>query len=117
MFFCLATKASRPETKPADPEAPADAEPTTTESDTPESLKEKGNVAVRAERYEEAVLHYSFAIKMSPNDAILYSNRSFAFFKLQHLYYANEDAEKAIQLRPDWAKVSEPSVRKAIDQR
>lgn len=51
------------------------------------------------------MLHYSFAIKLSPNDPILYSNRSFAFLKLKQLYYANEDAEKAIQLKPDWAKV------------
>lgn len=73
--------------------------------ETAESLKEKGNQAVRAEKFTEAVLHYSFAIKMSPNDAILYSNRSLAFLKLHQLYYANEDAERAIQLRPDWAKV------------
>ncbi len=73
--------------------------------ETPEELKEKGNQAVRCENYTEAVLHYSFAIKLSPNDPILYSNRSFAFLKLKQLYYANEDAEKAIQLKPDWAKV------------
>lgn len=73
--------------------------------ETPEELKEKGNQAVRQERFSEAVLHYSFAIKLSPNDPILYSNRSFAFLKLKQLYYANEDAEKAIQLKPDWAKV------------
>lgn len=73
--------------------------------DTADSLKEKGNVAVRSECYSEAVLHYSFAIKMCPADPILYSNRSYAFLKLQQLYYANEDAEKAIQLKPDWAKV------------
>lgn len=72
--------------------------------ETPDELKEKGNQAVRQERYSEAVLHYSFAIKLSPNDPILYSNRSFAFLKLKQLYYANEDAEKAIQLKPDWAK-------------
>lgn len=65
---------------------------------------------MRQERYSEAVLHYSFAIKLSPNDPILYSNRSFAFLKLKQLYYANEDAEKAIQLKPDWAKVHIDSV-------
>lgn len=75
------------------------------EPDTSESLKQKGNNAVRSEKFSEAILHYSFAIKLSPNDPILYSNRSFAFLRLQQLYYANEDAEKAIQLKPDWAKV------------
>lgn len=61
---------------------------------------------MRNDKYTEAILHYSFAIKLSPNDPILYSNRSLAFLKLKQLYYANEDAEKAIQLNPDWAKVS-----------
>lgn len=89
-----------PKSDTKDAKAPDQAPP-----DTADSLKEKGNQAVRAERYTEAVLHYSFAIKLSPNDAILYSNRSLAFLKLQQLYYANEDAERAIQLRPDWAKV------------
>lgn len=56
--------------------------------------------------YTEAILHYSFAIKLNPNEATYYSNRSLAFLKLQQLYYANEDAEKAIQLKPDWAKVN-----------
>lgn len=79
---------------------------TQTQPETPDELKEKGNQAVRQERFSEAVLHYSFAIKSSPNDPILYSNRSFAFLKLKQLYYANEDAEKAIQLKPDWAKVN-----------
>lgn len=75
------------------------------QTETPDELKEKGNQAVREERYSEAVLHYSFAIKLSPNDPILYSNRSLAFLKLKQLYYANEDAIKAIKLKPDWAKV------------
>lgn len=41
---------------------------------------------------------------MSPNDPILYSNRSLAFLKLDQLYYANEDSDKAIELDPNWAK-------------
>lgn len=68
-------------------------------------LKEKGNECVKAGNYAEAVLHYSFAIKINPNDPLLYSNRCLAFLKLNQLYYANEDAEKTIQLRSDWAKV------------
>lgn len=83
----------------------ADEDSATSGPCTPDSLKEKGNLSVRDERYSEAVLHYSFAIKMNPTDPILYSNRSYAFLKLQQLYYANEDAEKAIHLKPDWAKV------------
>lgn len=81
---------------------------TSTENETKSAndLKEQGNKCVRAGNHSEAVLHYSFAIKLSPNDPLLYSNRSLAFLKLNQLYYANEDAEKTIQLKPDWAKVS-----------
>lgn len=80
---------------------------TSTENETTSAndLKEKGNECVRAGNHSEAILHYSFAIKLSPNDPLLFSNRSLAFLKLKQLYYANEDAEKTIQLKPDWAKV------------
>lgn len=74
--------------------------------DTANDHKERGNACVYAENYTEAILHYSFAIKLSPNDPVLFSNRSLAFLKMNQLYYANEDAEKAILLKPDWAKVS-----------
>lgn len=49
-------------------------------------------------------MNYTTAIKMTPKDPILYSNRSLAFLKINQLYYAHEDAEKAIELDPDWAK-------------
>uniref|UniRef100_A0A336KDY4 CSON015246 protein n=1 Tax=Culicoides sonorensis TaxID=179676 RepID=A0A336KDY4_CULSO len=71
---------------------------------TPDQLKEKGNACVKEKKFEEAVLHYSHAIKLSPKDPILYSNRSLAFLKINQLYYAHEDAEKAIELDENWAK-------------
>lgn len=71
---------------------------------TADQLKEQGNAAVRNKKYEEAVLNYTAAIKMTPKDPILHSNRSLAFLKLNQLYYANEDAEKTIELDPNWAK-------------
>lgn len=71
---------------------------------TAEQLKEQGNCNVRAQSFHEAVLNYTQAIKMSPNDPILYSNRSLAFLKLNQLFYANEDAEKTIELDGNWAK-------------
>lgn len=50
------------------------------------------------------MLHYTHAIKLNPSDPILYSNRSLAFLKINQLYYAHEDAEKAIELNESWAK-------------
>lgn len=71
---------------------------------TAEELKEQGNQCVKNKSYLEAILHYTHAIKLTADDPILYSNRSLAFLKAKHYYHANEDAEKAIQLKPDWAK-------------
>ena len=73
--------------------------------ETADDYKEKGNLCIKDANYAEAILHYTQAIKLSPNDPILYSNRSLAFLKFKQYYYAYEDAEKSIQLKPDWAKV------------
>lgn len=67
-------------------------------------LKEKGNECVRNKNYAESVLHYTHAIKLDPLGYSLYSNRSLAFLKMQHFYFAMEDAKEAIKLKPDWAK-------------
>ncbi|KAK9507035.1 hypothetical protein O3M35_008865 [Rhynocoris fuscipes] len=66
--------------------------------------KEKGNTCVREEKYEEAILHYSHAIKLDPKNYSLFSNRSLAFLKIQQYYHAHEDALEAIRLKPDWPK-------------
>lgn len=71
---------------------------------TADELKENGNSCVRNENYNEAVKFYSQAIKLSPKDAILFSNRSLAFLKLKQYYYANHDADTVIQLNPTWPK-------------
>ena len=70
-----------------------------------QELKEKGNECVRNKKYEESIFHYTHAIKLDPKNYSLYSNRSLAFLKLHHLYYAMLDAKETIRLKPDWAKV------------
>lgn len=73
---------------------------------TVEELKELGNAAVKAQKYEESILHYTHAIKLDPKNYVLYSNRSFAFLKMQQYYYAIEDANETIKLNPKWPKVN-----------
>lgn len=68
-------------------------------------LKELGNNAVKEEKCEAAVLYYTQAIKMDPSNFTLYSNRSYAFLKMQQYYLAMEDAKQTIHLNPSWAKV------------
>lgn len=72
---------------------------------TAQELKEKGNSCVKNGNFAEAMLHYTHAIKLDPKNFSLYSNRSLAFLKMQHYYYALEDAKQTIELKPDWAKV------------
>lgn len=86
-------------------EAPNNTEPPpSTEQPTADSLKEQGNDCVRKENFAGALLLYSDAIKLSPKDSALYSNRSLVFLKLKQYYYANQDAETVIQLNPTWPK-------------
>lgn len=67
-------------------------------------LKEKGNECLKKGNYIEAMIHYTHALKLDPNHYQLYSNRSFAFLKLQQYYYALEDAKQTIFHKPNWAK-------------
>ncbi|CAD0202196.1 unnamed protein product [Chrysodeixis includens] len=74
------------------------------QSTSVEDLKSKGNECVKEEKYIEAVLHYTQAIKMDPNNYVLYSNRSFAFLKLDQHYLSLQDANETVRLQPQWAK-------------
>ncbi|XP_066599039.1 uncharacterized protein [Prorops nasuta] len=69
-----------------------------------QNLKEQGNTCVREEKYEEAMFHYTHAIKLDPQNFSLYSNRSFVFLKMQQFHLAMMDALMTIQLKPDWTK-------------
>lgn len=74
------------------------------EEPPPEDFKEKGNQCVKEKNYKEAIVQYSNGLKKNPEDFFLYSNRSFAYLKLKQFYYALSDAEKVIELRPDFVK-------------
>jgi tetratricopeptide (TPR) repeat protein len=69
-----------------------------------EDYKEKGNACVKDKNYKEAIVHYSNGLRKNPADFFLYSNRSFAYLKLKQFFYALSDAEKVIELRPDFVK-------------
>ncbi|KAK7790552.1 hypothetical protein R5R35_013068 [Gryllus longicercus] len=67
-------------------------------------LKDKGNAALQAGKLDEAIQCYTSAIQLDQNNHVLYSNRSAAFAKKGVYSRALEDAEKTVQLKPDWAK-------------
>ncbi|XP_030383672.1 stress-induced-phosphoprotein 1 [Scaptodrosophila lebanonensis] len=67
-------------------------------------LKEKGNNALTAEKFDEAIAAYTEAITLDGRNHVLYSNRSAAYAKAGKFAEALEDAEKTIALNPTWAK-------------
>lgn len=71
---------------------------------TADELKAKGNAALQAENFAEAVKFYSEAIEIDPSNHILYSNRSAAYAKTNEYASALRDAEKTIELKSDWPK-------------
>lgn len=68
------------------------------------ALKERGNAALADNHLDEAIKCYSEALELDEKNAVLYSNRSAAYAKAGLYERSLQDAEKAIELRPDWAK-------------
>ena len=67
-------------------------------------LKEKGNQALSAEKFEDAIAAYTEAIALDAKNHVLYSNRSAAYAKAGKFQDALVDAEKTIELNPTWPK-------------
>lgn len=71
-----------------------------------EELKNKGNAALQNNQNDEAIKLYTEAIELDAKNHILFSNRSAAYAKAGKYVEALEDADKTIQLKKDWPKVS-----------
>ncbi|CAG7815969.1 unnamed protein product [Allacma fusca] len=64
----------------------------------------RSNISCQAGDFASAVTLYSEALKIDPNNHILYSNRSAAFIKMGQFSRALQDALKARELNPKWSK-------------
>lgn len=69
-----------------------------------QQLKDEGNAALNGDRPGDAVEKYSEAIKLDPENHVLFSNRSAAYAKLENFTEAFIDAERTVSLKPDWPK-------------
>ncbi|KAI5303054.1 Hsp90 cochaperone [Ascosphaera atra] len=69
-----------------------------------EALKAEGNKAFAAKDFDTAVAKFTQAIELDPTNHVLYSNRSGAYASQKDFYSALRDAEKTIELKPDWPK-------------
>lgn len=67
-------------------------------------LKDKGNKFLQAGDFTKAIECYTEAIQLDPSNHVLYSNRSAANAKDQKYEQALSDAEKCVELKPDWGK-------------
>merc|ERR1712137_1179213 len=70
-------------------------------------IKSKGNSCIGSKDYIGALKHYGDAIKLQPqakSTAILHSNRSVALYCLASYLEALNDANRAIELDPSYAK-------------
>ncbi|XP_024082040.1 serine/threonine-protein phosphatase 5-like isoform X2 [Cimex lectularius] len=69
-----------------------------------EEIKEEANRCFAQQCYEEAINRYSMCIKLNPDKAIYYGNRSIAQLKLECFGSALADATKAIELDRNYVK-------------
>ncbi|WRT66484.1 uncharacterized protein IL334_003443 [Kwoniella shivajii] len=77
--------------------------PTEEDKKQAEQMKTKGNSLMSTKLYDSAIEQYSEAIKLFPNP-VYYSNRAAAWGGLGKHEKAVEDAEKALELDPKFAK-------------
>lgn len=71
---------------------------------TATELKDQGNKALQAEKYDEAIALYSKAIEMDGTNHVFYSNRTAAYTKKGDYENALKDAKKTVELKSDWGK-------------
>jgi stress-induced-phosphoprotein 1 len=68
------------------------------------ALKDAGNKCLAAKDYAGAIAKYTEAIALDPANSVFYSNRSAAYLSKGDASAALADADKCIELKPDWSK-------------
>lgn len=66
--------------------------------------KTKGNAALSAGNFKEAIECYTKAIELDGSQHVFFSNRSAAYLSCDEADKALEDAEACVKIKPDWAK-------------
>ena len=66
--------------------------------------KAKADAALKEKRFDDAISAYSEAIKIAPENEVLFSNRSAAFLSKGDAKAALADGETCVRLKPTWPK-------------
>ena len=69
-----------------------------------EVLRQQGNDAFAAARYEQATERYTSALERTPRSAVLYANRGLALLKLGAEAEAEQDCDAALMIEPTYVK-------------
>lgn len=77
---------------------------TQADSSAVEESRIKGNALYAQKDYAKAVNAYNQGLKVDPDNSVLLSNRSACFLALDKEVRALKDAERCVELRPDWIK-------------
>ena len=67
-------------------------------------LRAEGNRLFQRECVEDSIRKYGEAIELCPDDYLSLSNRSNALYQDRQYTKSLEDAEKSVELKPDWSK-------------
>ncbi|KAI1334625.1 hypothetical protein F5Y15DRAFT_401087 [Xylariaceae sp. FL0016] len=69
-----------------------------------DEFKAKGNAAIAAKNFDEAIDAFTKAIEIDSTNHVLYSNRSAAYASKKDWTNALKDAEKTTEIKPDWPR-------------
>lgn len=69
-----------------------------------DACKAKGNAALQAGEFDEAIGHYTEAIGLDGTNHVFYSNRSAAYLSKGDAESALADGDKCVSMKPDWPK-------------
>ncbi|XP_067935855.1 uncharacterized protein [Watersipora subatra] len=67
-------------------------------------IAHNGNLAAHNGDYPEAIAQFTEAIKLEPSDYRFYGNRSYCYDRIMVFDKALSDADKCIELSPEWPK-------------
>src|SRR5260370_7747264 len=100
----VAKPSASPAPSLASPQPSATATPGTSQSKAFAEAFRHGWDAAGDGRYNDAIIEYTQAIQLKPDDAVVYNDRGIAYLALRQYSQAIEDFTEAIRLKPDLAE-------------